>query len=68
MDAVLLEPNDGRVHLEQVLTVLRAREPVFVDKPLAGSLAEVIRILDAAREAGRGGGLPSPLGEARMAT
>jgi hypothetical protein len=52
VDAVLLESNDGRVHYEQVLPVLRARKPVFVDKPLAGSLADVIRILDAAREAG----------------
>jgi predicted dehydrogenase len=31
VDAVLLESNDGRVHLEQVLPVLRARKPVFAD-------------------------------------
>lgn len=52
VDAVLLESNDGRVHREQLGPVLRARKPVFVDKPLAASLADVIRILDAARAAG----------------
>jgi predicted dehydrogenase len=52
VDAVLLESNDGRVHLEQLGPVLRARKPVFVDKPLAGSLTDVIRILDASRQAG----------------
>ena len=52
VDAVLLESNDGRVHLEQVLPVLRARKPVFVDKPLAGSFTDVLRILDAAAAAG----------------
>jgi len=52
VDAVLLESNDGRVHLEQVLPVLRARKPVFVDKPLAGSFVDVLRILDAADAAG----------------
>ncbi len=52
VDAVLLETNDGRPHLEQVLPVLKAKKPVFVDKPIAGSLADAIRILDAAKEAG----------------
>ena len=49
VDYVLLETNDGRPHLEQVLPVLRAGKPVFVDKPVAGSLAEAIAIYDAAR-------------------
>lgn len=51
VDVVFLESNDGRVHLEQVRPVLKAGKPVFIDKPLAGSLADVIRILDTARQA-----------------
>jgi hypothetical protein len=52
VDAVFLESNDGRVHLEQVKPVLAAHKPVFIDKPIAGSLADTIRILDAAKAAG----------------
>jgi hypothetical protein len=52
VDVVFLESNDGRVHLEQVKPVLAAHKPVFIDKPLAGSLADCIRILDAAKKAG----------------
>ncbi len=48
VDAVLLETNDGRPHLEQVLPVLRANKPVFVDKPIAGSLCDAIAIFQAA--------------------
>jgi predicted dehydrogenase len=48
VDAVFLESNDGRPHLDQVLPVLRARKPVFVDKPIAGSLADAVAIFDAA--------------------
>ena len=51
VDAVFLESNDGRVHLEQLKPVLKAGKPVFIDKPIAGSLADTIRILDAARAA-----------------
>jgi predicted dehydrogenase len=51
VDAVFLESNDGRVHLEQVKPVLKAGKPVFIDKPIAGSLADTIRILDAAKTA-----------------
>ncbi len=49
VDAVLLETNDGRPHLEQVLPVLRAGMPVFVDKPIAGSLADAVAIIEAAK-------------------
>ena len=47
-DAVLLETNDGRPHLRQALPVLKARKRMFIDKPMAGSLAEVIALFDAA--------------------
>jgi hypothetical protein len=52
VDVVLLESVDGRPHLEQARPVLRARKPVFIDKPVAGSLADAIAILDLARETG----------------
>ena len=52
VDVVFLESNDGRVHLEQLRPVLAAKKPVFIDKPIAGSLADTIRILDEAKKAG----------------
>jgi hypothetical protein len=51
VDVVFLESNDGRVHWEQIQPVLKAGKPVFIDKPIAGSLADTIRILDAAEKA-----------------
>lgn len=42
-DAVLLESVDGRVHLEQFRAVARGK-PVFIDKPAAASLADVLAI------------------------
>jgi Oxidoreductase family, NAD-binding Rossmann fold len=44
VDVVLLESVDGRPHLEQVIPVFKAGKPVFIDKPLAGSLADAIAI------------------------
>jgi hypothetical protein len=52
VDVVFLESNDGRVHLEQVRPVLAAKKPVFIDKPIAGSLKDAIQILDEAKKAG----------------
>ena len=44
VDAVFLESVDGRPHLEQVKPVFEAGLPVFIDKPVAGSLADAIEI------------------------
>ena len=49
VDAVLLETNDGRPHLEQVIPVLKAGKPVFIDKPIAGSLVDTIAIFELAK-------------------
>jgi hypothetical protein len=49
VDFVLLESNDGRVHLEQALPVIEAGKPMFIDKPMAASLADVISIFEAAQ-------------------
>lgn len=51
-DAVLLCSLDGRAHPEQVAPVLRAGLPVFLDKPVAGSLTEAERIYELAAETG----------------
>ena len=50
VDAVLLETNDGKPHLEQALQVFRAGKPVFIDKPTAAHLADVVAIYRAAEK------------------
>jgi predicted dehydrogenase len=52
VDVVFLESNDGRVHLEQIRPCLAAHKPVFIDKPIAGSLVDAIKIFDEAKAAG----------------
>jgi len=49
-DVVLLESNDGRVHLEQALPVFKSGKRVFIDKPLAGSLPHAVALFDAAKK------------------
>src|SRR2546422_7047628 len=51
VDAVLLESVDGRPHLEQAKPILKARKRLFIDKPMAGSLRDVIEIFRLAKEA-----------------
>ena len=50
VDVVLLETNDGRLHLEQALPVLKAGKRMFIDKPVAASLADAIAIFNAAKK------------------
>ncbi|SMD14428.1 Gfo/Idh/MocA family protein [Pedobacter nyackensis] len=50
VDFVFLETNDGRLHLEQALQVLKARKPMFIDKPIAASLAGAEAIFAAAKK------------------
>lgn len=52
VDVVLLETNDGKEHLEQVRPVFKARKPVFVDKPIAATLVDSVRIIDEAKASG----------------
>ncbi len=52
VDRVLLETNDGNPHLEQALKVMRAGKPLFIDKPAASNLAEVVAIYQAAEHYG----------------
>ncbi len=51
VDAVLLESVDGRPHLEQATPVIKARKAFYIDKPMAGSLKDVIEIFRLAKEA-----------------
>ncbi|MGL6193287.1 MAG: Gfo/Idh/MocA family oxidoreductase [Thermoguttaceae bacterium] len=48
VDGVLLESVDGRPHLEQAKPVIAAKKPLYIDKPMAGSLSDVIEIFDLA--------------------
>lgn len=50
VDVVILTCIDGNKHLEQVLPVFKAHKPVFIDKPLAGSLTDAFAIADAAKQ------------------
>jgi predicted dehydrogenase len=50
VDVVLLESVDGRPHLSQVIPVFKAGKLVFIDKPIGGSLADVLMIFDLSRK------------------
>jgi predicted dehydrogenase len=50
VDAVLIESVDGRPHLAQAIPVLKAGKIVFIDKPIAGSLADTLMIYQLAQE------------------
>ncbi len=46
VDVVLIESVDGHPHLEQAVPVFKSGKPVFIDKPLAGSLADALAIYE----------------------
>ncbi|MCF3108680.1 Gfo/Idh/MocA family oxidoreductase [Niabella sp. CC-SYL272] len=50
VDLVMLETNDGRLHLEQALPVFRAGKPMFIDKPIAATLKDTLSIYRAAEK------------------
>lgn len=50
VDVVLLETNDGRLHLEQAIPVFKSGKRVFIDKPIAASLQDAVAIFDAAKK------------------
>ena len=51
VDAVLLTSVDGRPHLEQARPVIAAKKPLFIDKPLAGSLKDAVAIFKLCQDA-----------------
>lgn len=48
VDFILLESNDGRVHYEQAEKVIKAKKPMFIDKPMAENLKKVQAIFELA--------------------
>jgi len=49
VDAVMLMSVDGRPHLWQAIPVIQAGKPLYLDKPMAGSLGDVIAIFKLAK-------------------
>lgn len=49
VDVVMLETNDGRLHLEQALPVMKAGKRLFIDKPIAASLKDAKAIFEASK-------------------
>ena len=49
-DVVMVMSLDGRVHLELVKQALRAKKPVYVGRPMAASLDDVIEIFQLAEQ------------------
>jgi hypothetical protein len=52
VDVILLESVDGRPHLEQAKPVIAAGKTLFIDKPMAGTLADAVEIFERANKAG----------------
>jgi hypothetical protein len=52
VDAVMLESVDGRPHLKQAIPVIEAGKPLFIDKPMAASLADAMEIFRRAKAKG----------------
>ncbi|MDQ1913512.1 Gfo/Idh/MocA family oxidoreductase [Paenibacillus sp. GD4] len=50
VDAILLESADGRVHWEQFTRLAPFGKPIFIDKPLAVSLEDALKIRRLAKE------------------
>ncbi len=50
VDVILLESVDGRIHLQEAKPVILAGKPLFIDKPVAGSLADAIVIFELAKK------------------
>lgn len=50
VDAVLLETNDGNLHLEQAHEVFKAGKIMFIDKPIGANLAQAIAIFELSKE------------------
>ena len=48
-DAVCIETVDGRAHLGEAREVFASGKPCFIDKPIAASLADAVRIVEEGR-------------------
>ncbi len=52
VDAVLIESVDGRPHLDQARIVIAAKKPLYIDKPVGGTLRDALEIFRLAEAAG----------------
>ena len=52
VDAVMIESVDGRPHLAQARIVIASGKPLYIDKPLGGTLKDALEIIDLAEKAG----------------
>lgn len=52
VDCVLLETNDGRLHLDQAIEVFKSGKTCYIDKPLGSTLGESIAIWEVAKKYG----------------
>lgn len=50
VDCVLLETNDGTLHPEQATEVIKSGKSLFIDKPVAARLSDVLAIYKLAEE------------------
>jgi len=50
VDVVMILSIDGRPHLEQAKPVIEAGKPLFIDKPMAASVSDAIKIYQLAKE------------------
>jgi predicted dehydrogenase len=50
VDVVLLESVDGRPHLAQARPVIEAGKPLFIDKPVAGTLQDAVELYTLAKQ------------------
>jgi hypothetical protein len=50
VDVVMIESLDGRPHLAEAIPVINAGKPLFVDKPAAASLRDVVEIYRLAKQ------------------
>jgi len=52
VDCIMLETNDGNLHLEQAAEVMKSGKPLFIDKPVAANLTDAIAIYMLAQKYG----------------
>ena len=50
VDGIMIQSIDGRTHLAQAIPAIKSGKPVFIDKPFAGTLTDVIKIVRHAKE------------------
>ena len=50
VDCVMLETNDGRIHLEQAMEVFKSGKICYIDKPVGATLGQAIAIYEMAEK------------------